>query len=75
MLNICEKYFTSHGIKISVYAIPSKSKTKCIAFNTKNIPNPINVHDIHVPWVKSAIHLGHLVSTDKNTKHDIMYMN
>ena len=67
MINICEKYFTSHGIKISVNAIPSKSKTKCIAFNTINNPNPIIVYNIHVPSVKSAIYLGHLVSSDENS--------
>ena len=33
MLDICETYFTQHGIKISTNTILKKSKTKCLALN------------------------------------------
>ena len=38
IISICESYFTSHGIKISVNDIIEKSKTKCIAFNVDMFP-------------------------------------
>ena len=62
MLNICEKYFSSHGIKISVDANVNKSKTKCLAFNVITEPSSLVLYDLILPWVDSAIHLGHTIS-------------
>ena len=72
MLNICEKYFTSIGIKISVNIVLKKSKTKCLAFNVTSEPAMLLLYDLTLPWVKSHIHLGHVINTDESTQHDIL---
>ena len=63
MLDICAKYFADHGINISVNVIPEKSKTKCMAFNISDTPASLSLYNIMLPWVKSAIHLGHTITT------------
>ena len=72
MLNICEKYFTAHGIKISVNAIVKKSKTKCLAFNVGFEPSPIYLYNRQLPWVESAKHLGHFISNNESTSDAIL---
>ena len=72
MLDICEKYFLDHGIKISVNAIPDKSKTKCIAFNVSVVPSMLKLYDLALPWVTSVIHLGHLITSVNDTSADIL---
>ena len=72
MVNICQKYFADHGIKISVNVILEKSKTKCLAFNAPCDPAPITVNNIVLPWVKSAVHLGHLISANEDTSADLL---
>lgn len=72
MLNICEKYFSDHGIKISVDVIVEKSKTKCIAFNIDVVPAMLVLYDLQLPWVTSAIHLGHIINTEEDTSADIL---
>jgi hypothetical protein len=71
LLNICQKYFELHGIKISVNVNLKKTKTKCLAFNTKSVPANIMLYNKPLPWVDSYKHLGHLVHTDEHTSHDI----
>ena len=68
MLNICIKYFQDHGIKISVNEIESKSKTKCLAFNAISNPAKLSLYNLVLPWVTSAVHLGHTISTDDESK-------
>ena len=68
MLNICIKYFQDHGIKISVNVIESKSKTKCLAFNSTLNPAKLSLYNLSLPWVTSAVHLGHIVSTEDDAK-------
>ena len=70
MLTICETYFTSNGIDISVNDIIAKSKTKCIAFNVDFVPASIMLYGKPLPWVDSHIHLGHLVHKDESMSHD-----
>ena len=72
MLNICSNYFLKHGIKISVDANPKKSKTKCLVFNGESETATLSLYNIRIPWVKSAIHLGHLISTNEDTSADIL---
>lgn len=71
MLNICQKYFEDHGIRISVSDIVEKSKTKCLAFNSKIIPASIMLYDKPLPWADSYKHLGHLINTDEHMSHDL----
>lgn len=72
MLNICEKYFSDHGIKISVNIIVKKSKTKCLAFNVAIEPKAISLYDRPLPWVNTAKHLGHTISKNELTDDDIL---
>ena len=72
MLDICAKYFADHGINISVNVIPEKSKTKCMAFNISDTPASLSLYNIMLPWVKSAIHLGHTITTHDVTNFDVL---
>ena len=72
MLNICEKYFTEHGIKISTNVILEKSKTKCFAINISAEPVNIKLYDLPLPWVDSYKHLGHLIHRDESMSHDLL---
>ena len=73
MVDICERYFSFHGIKISVdNIVVEKSKTKCLAFNVNCEPSTIRLYDIDLPWVASAKHLGHLIHVDESSSHDIL---
>lgn len=72
MLSICEKYFTDHGITISVNKITKKSKTKCLAFNVTSEPVRLNLYNLVLPWVKSAKHLGHVIHVDECPSHDLL---
>lgn len=68
MLNICIQYFQDHGIKISVNVLESKSKTKCLAFNSTLNPTKLSLYNLSLPWVTSAVHLGHIISTVDDSK-------
>ena len=72
MLTICEKFFDDLGIRISVNAVINKSKTKCLAFNVPSEPVNILLYDISLRWVKSHIHLGHIINTNESSQHDII---
>lgn len=72
MLKICIEYFAHHGIKISVDAIVEKSKTKCMAFNVSVVPTMLTLYNLVLPWVDSALHLGHLITTEEDTSADIL---
>ena len=73
MLNLCEKYFTEHGIKISTNIILEKSKTKCLAINAICEPANIVLYNIPLPWVPSYKHLGHFIHSDENMSHDLLH--
>ena len=72
MLDICCKYFDSHGIQISVNEIIEKSKTKCLAMNINVIPSNINLYGKPLPWVDSHIHLGIKINRDGSMDHDLL---
>ena len=72
MLNICEKYFTDHGIKISTNVILEKSKTKCLAVNVPSEPVQILLYNTPIPWVSSYKHLGHFIHSDEDMSHDLL---
>lgn len=71
MLDICQSYFDAHGIQISVCDIVEKSKTKCLAFNTKSVPASIILYGKPLPWVDFHSHLGHIIHKDQCTSHDL----
>lgn len=71
MLSLCEDYFNTHGIIISVNDNIDKSKTKCIAFNIDIVPDNIMLYNKPLPWVDSHVHLGHLIHKNETMDHDI----
>ena len=75
MIDIVRCYCDTHGIKISTSQDLSKSKTKCIIFNspisdlqTENII----LYGVPLPWVESWKHLGHTIHKDMSSSHDIL---
>ena len=65
MLDITSDFLSSLGLKISVdHVNPSKSKTKCVAFGTKDRPAKILLNGVSLPWSDSFNHLGHLIYKD-----------
>lgn len=59
MLNICEKYASTHNLKFSTDTNPQKSKTKCIGFLIKDRELPLlKLCGNELPWVKNGKHLG-----------------
>ena len=72
MLNICCQFFSEHGINISTNADLSKSKTKCMHFNTHMHPLNISLNGRDLPWVSSYKHLGHLLHDSEDWDHDLL---
>ena len=72
MVYMCEQFFTKIGIKVSTNPIPAKSKTVCICFGCKYIPQPLVLYGNSLPFVTSHKHLGHLVHEDGTPKHDML---
>ena len=61
------------GLKISINVNhDEKSKTKCLAFRTKNDPAFfIGLNDLNIPWCDSYKHLGHVFYKDRSLKWDM----
>ena len=74
MLAVCERYATAHNITFSVDANPSKSKTKmlyvCGDMSFQNYPAQITFCGRPLPFVKTALHLGHTLAQDGTMTHD-----
>ena len=59
MLKVCEEYAGTHNLCFSTDKNPSKCKTKCIAFLTKDRPlSQMKLCGNSLPWVTSGKHLG-----------------
>ena len=58
MINICEQYALEHDV------IFNGKKSKLLLYDSKNPKLDIRVNNQTVPIVKSAVHLGHLISSD-----------
>ena len=63
MLKVTVRFAPKHNIVFSTNDDPSKSKSKCILFSGKTVQNsypaPLMLSGKSLPWVKSAVHLGH----------------
>ena len=72
MFSMCEKYFSDHKITISTNPDVKKSKTKCIYFShnrSKEMPAPIMLGQVPLPWVDSWAHLGNNLNRDDLSVH------
>ena len=67
MLSICESYAEEHNLKFSTDKNPSKSKTKCLAFQRKPQDLPqLTLCGNQLPWVSSGKHLGNQIENRIN---------
>ena len=72
MVNTCQKFFTEHGIQISVNTDISKTKTKIIAFGVDVTEClPVCLGSRPLPFVQQWEHLGVLISSDESLHHDL----
>ena len=74
MLNTCQRYAAKFNLKFSTNPNYAKNKTKCIFVcgqSKKQKPSPLLLDGKELPWVESALHLGHLLhesgTMDKDT--------
>ena len=67
MLNTCQKYAIDHNLQFSTDINPKKSKTKCMAFLSKErelVKIKLNNNDL--PWEPEAVHLGNTFENKLN---------
>ena len=73
MVDICDAFFTTHGINISTSPIVKKTKTKIITFGADvAAPTAITLGSKILPYVTEWKHLGHVIHQDENPVHDLM---
>ena len=74
MVTVCENYGQTHNMVFSTDPVPSKSKTKCMLVCGKdrvaNYPDPIQLEGRDLPWVETALHLGHTLHQNGKMHQD-----
>ena len=70
MVDKCEQFFSSRGIRVSTNVIPEKSKTVCLAFNAPCVPKPLVLYGVNVPFVSQHKHLDHMISNEESMNVD-----
>ena len=74
MLNTVEDFAARYNISFSTDPDPRKSKSKCIFVVGKRRgltkPSPLTLCGHNLPWVDSAIHLGHELHESGQMDHD-----
>ena len=74
MLNCVENFANRFNISFSTDPSPEKSNSKCIHVVGKRKgakrPAPLTLCGHHLPWVKSAVHLGHELHESGQMDHD-----
>ena len=67
MIITCETYAKEHNLQFSTDVIPSKSKTKCIAFvkEKREIKHMVLCGN-ELPWVDNIKHLGSVITNDSD---------
>ena len=59
MVDTCAEFMNANNLKFSTHPLPTKCKTKCIAFMKKvQLLCPINLNGDDLPWVSETKHLG-----------------
>ena len=74
MLEACERFGLKNNLIFSTDPDPVKSKTKSVYFRGKkrlDNPAPLSLYGRELPWVSSAVHLGHLLSEEGTMDKDI----
>ena len=74
MVTVCENYGDLHNMIFSTDPVPSKSKTKCmmVCGNDKvtSYPAPVKLGGQDLPWVETALHLGHTLHQNGKMDQD-----
>ena len=74
MLETCERFAAENNLKFSTDPDPVKSKTKCIymcgRLNNVQYPASLQLYGVDLPWVTSAVHLGHELHQVGTMEHD-----
>ena len=75
MIDNCERFARKYNLKFSTDPDPSKSKSKCIFVcglnRKKEKPVPLVLNGKDLPWVESALHLGHVLHESGTMNQDI----
>ena len=76
MLNTCQRFASKYNLQFSTDPNPSKSKTKCIFVSGQARralkPAPLFLDGKELPWVSSALHLGHVLHESGSMEQDIL---
>ena len=74
MVDVCQLYAVEHNLVFSTDPVPALSKTKCIFFCGRagkvKYPDPVKLDGQDLPWVESAVHLGHTLHQVTNMEKD-----
>ena len=74
MLEVCENYAIRFNVSFSTDPDPIKSKSKCIFMigEKRNLtrPVPLMLGGRELPWVSTAVHLGHELHESGKMNHD-----
>ena len=75
MIDTCDRFAKKYNLKFSTDPDPSKSKSKCIFVcgldRKKEKPVPLVLNGKELPWVESALHLGHVLHESGTMNQDI----
>ena len=76
MLTVVEEYGKAHNLKFSTDENPNLSKTKCMFFSAhpgsrQTLPPPLKLYGRCLPWVDTALHLGHPLHKSLSMDQDI----
>ena len=76
MLDTCQRFAMRYNLEFSTDPNPEKSKTKCIYVcglaKGKKKPENLVLNGKQLPWVESALHLGHVLHQSGNMDKDIV---
>ena len=74
MVTICEKFAKAKSLQFSTNLDPVKSKTKCLIFSPRAKDRsgvaPVVLNGDPLPWVEEVKHLGNILQSENNMKHD-----
>ena len=76
MLAVVEVFGQEHNLKFSTDENPNLSKTKCMFFSARPgarqaPPPPLKLYGRCLPWVDTALHLGHTLHKSLSMEQDI----
>ena len=75
MLDTCQRFAGKFNLQFSTDPDPAKSKSKCIFVSgnarRKQKPDHLMLNGKQLPWVESALHLGHVLHESGTMEQDI----